>query len=521
MEHVSGNIVDIFNKRIYPGTIEVLDGEIAHIKEESNSYEHYIIPGFIDSHIHIESSMLTPSAFASIAVSHGTVATVSDPHEIANIMGLDGVYYMIRDASKTPFKSYFGAPSCVPATIYETSGSRLGVEEVETLLRDENILFLSEVMNVPGVINREQELMEKIALSIKYGKKIDGHAPGLRGEALKLYINAGITTDHESLSLEEAEEKIKNGMSIQIREGSGAKNFDTLYKLIDKYPDRCMFCSDDLHPDDLVKGHINKMVVRAVDAGINIWNVLRCASLNPVKHYGLNVGLLRKHDPADFIIVDNLKEFNILKTYIDGECVADSKGIYIDRFLPERVNNFNVGYKKEGEFSVEKCGGLINVIGAIDGELITERLLEEAENSNGEIISDTNRDILKIAVVNRYKDAPISIGFIKNFGFKEGAIASSVAHDSHNIVAVGVSNKDICRAVNLIIEHRGGLSAVSKNREKILPLPIGGIMSDRDGYTVAKDYAELNRIATKMGTTLRAPFMTLSFMALLVIPHIK
>ncbi len=518
---VKGNIVDVINQRTYSGTIIIDKGKISNIIEDRNEYKNYIIPGFIDSHIHIESSMLTPSEFARIAAIHGTVAIVADPHEIANVLGIDGVYYMLNNALKVPFKFYFGAPSCVPASPFETSGAKLDQKDVEKLLKNDKIKFLAEMMNYPGVINKNPEVMEKINLAKKYSKPIDGHAPGLIGEELYKYIKCGITTDHECFSIIEGREKIKLGMKVLIREGTGARNFDDLQTLIEENIDSCMLCSDDKHPNDLVKGHINLIVKRAIKNGINPMKVLRASSLNPIVHYNLDVGLIRIDDPADFNVVDNLNKLNILKTYINGVEVARNGTSFIPSIKPEIKNNFNIDFKKPSDFLVKSIDNKINVIVAIDGQLITERAIENPFEKNGEIISDVNRDILKICVINRYKNDKPSVGFIKNFGLKYGAIASSVAHDSHNIIAIGVTDNDICSAVNLLIENKGGLCAVGSGKKFILPLPIAGIISDRKYEWVAKKYDEIEEAAKLLGSKLKAPFMTLSFMALPVIPKLK
>jgi adenine deaminase len=518
---VSGNIVDVLNSEVYSGTLRIYNGKIIDIVREKNNYNHYIVPGFVDAHIHIESSMLPPSEFARIAAIHGTVATISDPHEIANVLGINGVRYMIKDAEAVPMKFYFGAPSCVPATDFETSGATIGLDKIEKLLKLKEIKYLGEAMNFPGVINDDPVIIKKIELAKKYSKLIDGHAPGLRGKDLRKYINAGISTDHECFSRDEALEKLRLGMKILIREGSAAKNFDELIPIVKEHYKNCMFCSDDKHPNDLIKGQINVLVKRALAYGIDIMKVLRVACVNPVLHYGLDVGMLQIGDYADFIEVDNFRDFNILKTYINGE-VAAEKGNPLIPVRPSKiVNNFNVKKKKVEDFIIPYKKGNINVIEAIDGQLITNRLILTPKTANNCVVSDIERDILKIAVANRYKEAKVAISFVKNFGLKMGALASSVAHDSHNIIVVGVDDEDICRAVNLIVENKGGISAVSEDKEIILPLPIAGIMSNEDYSKVAEKYTEIDKMAKSLGSALHAPFMTLSFMALLVITKIK
>jgi adenine deaminase len=521
MISVSGNIVDVLNSETYPGTLMISDGSIVDIIREQKDYENYIIPGLIDAHVHIESSMLIPSEFARVAVIHGTVATVSDPHEIANVLGINGVTFMIKNGETVPLKFYFGASPCVPATSFETSGASLGLEEIEELLKLDQIKYLSEVMNFPGVLNDDPVVLGKIQIAKKYGKPIDGHAPGLMGKEIEKYISTGITTDHESITRKEALEKIKLGMKILIREGSASKDFEEMIPLVEEHYESCMFCTDDKHPGDLVKGHINDLVKRALDHGIDVMKVLRVACVNPVLHYKLDVGLLHKGDSADFILVDSLDNLDILKTFINGEVVAEEGRSFISRGTSEIVNNFSVGKKKFEDFVLPYKEGNVNVIETIDHQLITNRLIVTPKIENGCAVSDVERDILKIIVVNRYRNAKVAIGFIKNFGLKVGAIASSVAHDSHNIIAVGTSDEYICRAVNLIIENSGGACAVSRDREAILPLPIAGIMSNDDYSSVAERYSEIDSMAKSLGSTLHAPFMTLSFMALLVIPSIK
>ncbi len=525
---IIGNLVDVHQKKIYAAEIKVEGERIASIipiNKSTNQPIIYILPGFIDAHIHIESSMLIPSEFARLAVVHGTVATVSDPHEIANVCGLKGVEFMIENGKTVPFKFNFGAPSCVPATTFETAGAEVNSTDVEELLRREDVLYLSEMMNFPGVLHSDAEVMKKIAAAKKYEKPVDGHAPGLRGEEAKRYIDAGISTDHECFTAEEALEKLKHGMKILIREGSAAKNFEALIDLLNDYPGQLMFCSDDKHPDSLVEGHINQLCARAVARGIDVFKVLQAACVNPVGHYKLKVGLLRENDFADFIVVKELENFDVLQTYVNGELVAEGGQSAIGNkqsAISNVVNNFSCS-KKESEDFVIMAGNnpLPSVaIEALDGQLITNKISFKPLIEYGNLVSDVANDILKIVVVNRYKDAPIAKAFIKNFGLKHGAIASSVAHDSHNIVAVGVDDESICKAVNLVIEKQGGVSCVG-NEEMILPLPVAGLMSAEDGYEVAKQYSAIDKAAKELGSTLSAPFMTLAFMALLVIPHLK
>lgn len=520
---ISGNIVDLVANRIFPGTVEVRDGLIASITPTQEPLsQQYILPGFIDAHVHVESSMLVPSEFARLAVSHGTVATVSDPHEIGNVLGIEGVRYMIQNGKQVPFHFFFGAPSCVPATSFETAGAVLTVKEIQSLFVNEKLKYLSEMMNYPGVLTRDPLVMDKIKAAEKLGLPVDGHAPGLKGEEAARYISAGISTDHECYTLEEALDKIKWGMKIIIREGSAAKNYNALHSLIGSHPDLVMFCSDDKHPNDLVKGHINELVKRSiVKHGYDALDVLRCACYHPIKHYKLDVGYLQPGQSADFIVVDNLRDFTILKNYIKGQLVAENGKTLISSTPNAVVNHFKTSLKKPEDFSIAGSSGMIQVIQALDGELITKKLEVPAKIVNDQIVADPEHDILKLVVVNRYQDAPISKAFIKGFGLKRGALASCIAHDSHNIIAVGVTDEDLCLAVNAIIENKGGISVVDNNQVEVLPLPVAGIMSPSDGYTVAENYSLLDKKAKELGSHLGAPFMTLSFMALLVIPSLK
>ncbi len=521
IQKVSGNIVDVVGKKIYSGTIHISEGNILKIVQENVTSQDYIIPGFIDAHVHVESSMLIPSEFARLAVCHGTVATISDPHEIANVLGVDGVKYMISNASKTPFKFHFGAPSCVPATKFETAGAEITVNDVKNLLNLPDIHYLTEMMNFPGVLFGDPEVLAKIKAAKDVGKPVDGHAPGLIGEDVKKYASAGITTDHECFTKEEALGKLKHGMKILIREGSAAKNFDELISLLDEYPNKIMFCSDDKHPNDLVEGHINTLAKRAVSKGCDVMNVLRATSYNVVKHYNMNVGLLQENDAADFCVVSNLKDFEVLKTYINGKLVAEQNASILNTVKEKVVNNFNCSPIKELQIKIKSNTNEVKVIAVEDGQLITKKGLAKLASENDYLKSDVTQDVLKIVVVNRYFDAPPAIAFVKNFGLQKGALASCVAHDSHNIIAIGVDDVDIVNAINIIIENKGGISLVNEKEKLILPLPVAGIMSEKDGYQVADSYDRIDLRAKELGVQLKAPYMTLSFCALLVIPSLK
>lgn len=518
---VKANLIDIISRETYPAEVFILNNKIAAIKRIEEKLDTYILPGFVDAHVHIESSMLVPSEFARIAVKHGTVGTISDPHEIANVLGISGVDYMIENAQKVPFHFYFGAPSCVPATQFETAGAVIDADDIDQLLSRKEIVYLAEMMNFPGVIYKDEEVLKKIAVAEKYGKPIDGHAPGLMGEGMKTYFDTGITTDHECFGHTEALEKLKYGVKIMIREGSAAKNFDTLLPLLKDFPDQIMFCCDDKHPDNLIESHINDHVKRALKAGHDLYDILRASSFNVVKHYKLSIGLLQVRDNADFIEIDNTEDFSILKTYINGELVAEKEESFIQSVEVPIVNNFNCSLKQPSDFKVKSEGDFIRVIEVLDGQLITHELHSKSLVKDGYAESNTEEDILKIAVVNRYYDAPVATAFIKNIGLKKGAIASCVAHDCHNIVVVGTNDDDICKAVNAIIKAKGGISLATETEELVLELPIAGIMTDLPAEEVAEVYIKLDRRAKELGSKLRAPYMSLSFMALLVIPELK
>ncbi|MBR5081078.1 MAG: adenine deaminase [Bacteroidales bacterium] len=518
---IGGQIVDLVNSRIFSGVVVIENGKITKIEEQPVGNTQYIMPGFVDAHVHIESSMLVPSEFARLATCHGTVATVSDPHEIANVLGKEGVRYMIDNGKKVPFKFFFGAPSCVPSTAFETAGSTLDANDIEELMASPDIYYLSEVMNYPGVIHEDPELMRKIAAAKNNKKPIDGHAPAVTGNDLQKYVGAGITTDHECFRLAGALEKISLGMNILIREGSAAKNFEALIPLMATHPDKLMFCSDDKHPNELVEGHIDDLVRRAIALGYNVLDVLKAGSLNAVRHYNLNVGMLQTGDDADFIVVDDLHHSVAKQTYIKGVLVAENGVSTINYKETEAPNIFKADFIKAEELFVPDEGKMIKVIDCVDGQLITKSFVTEPKVVDGGIVSDVERDILKIVVINRYNPSRPAVAFIRGFGLRRGALASSVAHDSHNIVAVGVTDKDILHAVNLLIEHTGGVTAYCSTEMVAVPLPVAGLMSNEDGYEVAAAYQNADALAKRLGSTLYAPFMTLAFMALLVIPELK
>jgi len=523
LKTISGNIVDVVARTITKGEIFIENGKIIEIKTAEDVDNQYIIPGFVDAHIHIESSMMLPAEFARYSVVHGTVACVCDPHEIANVCGVEGVDYMIENGKQSPMKFYFGAPSCVPSTHFETSGAVLDADAVEELLLRDDIHFLAEMMNFPGVIHNNKQVLLKLQAAQRIGKPVDGHAPEVSGADLEAYAAAGITTDHECMTIAEAEAKIALGMKVQIREGSAAKNFDDLLPLLSKYPDKIMFCSDDKHPDDLLKnGHIDSLVRRAVAKGYDLMDVLRICSLTPIKHYKLDVGLLQKGDDADFVVVNNLKDFKVKSTYIRGEEVSGNGVPTFPRYVPAKlINQFNAKKITVEQLNVMPTGERLKVIKVDDGQLFTRTGLKVPKIVDDNVISDIENDILKLVVYNRYQPSKPAIGFIKNIGLKRGALASTVSHDSHNIVAVGTSDEEIVSAINQIIDSKGGILACDGDRVCLLPLPVAGVMSDDEGSVIAQRYEEIDAMAKELGSTLQAPFMTVAFMSLLVIPELK
>lgn len=518
---IKANYIDIPHRSIFAAAVEVAGKKIISVKAIDETVHGYILPGFIDAHIHIESSMVLPSEFAKVAVLHGTVGTVSDPHEIANVMGVEGVHYMIENSKTVPFNFFFGAPSCVPATAFETAGASINAQQIEELMQSKDIWYLAEVMNYPAVIHRDKEIIQKVEAAHKVNKPVDGHAPGLGGVDLETYVAAGITTDHECFTAEEGLEKLKLGMHVIIREGSAAKNFDALIPLIKDFPKQIMFCSDDKHPDDLLDGHINQLVMRALALKYDLFDVLHAACVLPVKHYKLSVGLLQEGDDADFIVVNNLHEFKVEQTFIKGLCVAQNNVSAIDTITFPVINRFNRSAISPAQLQLMADHGKIKIIEAFNRQLITGCIIDTVPVENGLLIPDIEKDILKIVVVNRYAGATPAVAFIKNFGLQQGAIASCIAHDSHNIVAVGVDDESLADAINQVIEHKGGISIACTNGNEVLPLPVAGIMSNKNVAEVAEGYKSLHNKAKDLGCKLDAPYMSLSFMALLVIPSLK
>lgn len=519
---ISGTIVDVIRRKQFKGRLYIEGGVIADIQPDIDVNPVYILPGLIDSHVHVESSMLTPARFAQNAVRYGVVSTVSDPHEIANVCGVAGIEFMLENAQSTPFKFFFGVPSCVPATSFDFGGAIIEAPVIAQLFDKYKLKYLAEMMNYPGVVNQKSDVLAKLKVAIERELPIDGHAPQLTGEPLYNYVSAGIDTDHECSSLAEAEEKIIRGMKILIREGSAAKNFDELYPLIDMYPDNVMLCTDDYHPDSFESGYMNKFLIKGKELGLNFWNVLQALTINPIAHYKLDVGLVQKGDKADFIVVDNLTKFNVLQTWINGELVFDGVKPFTYISNQSSINNFCAKPISSLDLVVNYKQGQLNVIKAIDGSLLTEHLKLNPLVIDDICVQDIENDILKLVLVNRYEknDKP-QVAFVTGFGLKKGAIASSVAHDSHNIVAVGADDKDIEYAVNAVIELKGGIAASADGETFVLELPIAGLMTELPFEEVAIKYQKINDMVKLFGTQLSAPFMTLAFMSLIVIPKLK
>ncbi len=545
-------IFDVVTDTFYPARITIEDGvykEITPISINENSLvdvKGLMIPGFIDAHIHIESSMLTPAQFAKIAVRHGTTGVVCDPHEIANVLGIEGIEAMIENAKHVPFNFYFVAPSCVPATPFETSGAVLDSSDIDYLLQKDEIVALGEMMNFPGVINGDEEVLKKLEAAKKYGKPIDGHAPMLSRENLDKYIKQGINTDHECSTILEALEKKVKGMKIMVRDGSSALDMENLFNISEgnsvleyEGPMSALFrdifennvysplfdfiVSDDKHPNDLIKGHLNLSVKKAVTLGIDILKAINMVTINPAYHYGLNCGAIVEGAQADFVIVDSIYDCNVLKTYIGGECVYDGENVLFDVPEIESKNTINASKKTAADFDIyydgDECE--VNVIECFDGDLLTKKTTAKLHVKEGVVQSDIYQDVLKIAVVERYGGNTVFNAFIKGFGLKKGAIASSVAHDSHNIIVIGYTSEMMARAVNQVIDDKGGIAVVSEDFADSLPLPIAGLMSNEDAFDVAEKLALLHNMASALGCQLDAPFMTMAFMALLVIPSLK
>lgn len=525
MKLVDGNIVDILGREIFPGVISIENNIIKSITRNSEKYDRYILPGFIDAHVHIESSMLIPKEFSSVVIKNGTVAIINDPHEIANVLGIPGISFMIENSKESLVKTFFTIPSCVPSTAMDYSGGKISALEIENLIDHFPFIGLSEVMDVPGVLNNDPKVKDKIEIAVNHNLIIDGHAPQLKGKDLEKYIAAGISTDHECIDMNEALEKINLGMNILIREGSAAKNYEALKYLLKDYSDHVMFCTDDSHPSDLIHlGHIDKIVRRAIKDGFDLYNVLKIACINPIKHYRLDIGFLRINDPADFIVVNNLDSFDIISVFINGEekyhINSDQSKIDKPPVYYKSLNNFKRKPIQKEEL-IKSVQNKITCIGVLNNEIITKKIAVNIPKPFQNLESDIERDILKIVYLNRYENKPPQIAYITGIGLKKGAFASSVSHDSHNIIAVGCKDHDLLMAINTVIAEKGGLCSVIENETIILPLPIAGIMTSKSAKEVSLTWDLLIEKLKMNGCVLDSPFMTLSFMALIVIPELK
>ncbi len=525
IEETSGTVVDIEGRRLFGARVKVnTRGRIEAVLPEASPAPGFILPGFVDAHVHIESSLVAPAAFARAAVRHGTVAAVADPHEIANVLGAAGVAFMLDEAARTPFHVAFGVPSCVPATPFETAGAVLGAEAVAALLDRPGVTHLAEMMNVPGVLQGDRSVLAKLAAARARGKPIDGHAPGLRGEALRRIVRAGITTDHECLGLEEALEKAALGMKILLRRGSAARLFEPLLPVLARHPGACMFCSDDKHPGDLLAGHIDELVRIAVAAGADLFDVLRAACLNPVRHYRLDAGLLRPGDRADWIEVEDLRAFRVRRTVIGGRVLAEAGEARLPALAPLSVPNaFALRPVTAAAFRMAARPGACRLIGVRDGDLVTDAATCCPTLRDGTVVADPSRDLVKLAVINRYlPDAPPALALAAGTGLGRGAFAASVAHDSHHVIAAGVDDEALADAVNAVVAHGGGLAAAGgAAAARTLPLPLAGLMSPGTCEAAAAGHQAVDAAARACGCRLRAPFMTLSFLALPVIPALK
>ena len=538
MKTYQGHIVDVVHREIFDGELVVDNGCIVQVNRcellENGKQWPYLMPGFIDSHVHIESSMMMPVEFARVAAEHGTIGVIADPHEIANVLGVEGVDVMIHSASQAQFNFLFGAPSCVPALggDVETSGATIDSQKIAALMQRDDIGFLGEMMNFTGVLHGDSEVMAKIAAARAAGKPIDGHAPGLTPEERQRYAQAGVSTDHECTTLDEGRDCIRAGMKVIIREGSSAKDYALLHPLIDEYPDQVMLCTDDCHADDLVRGHIISIVKRALIDGHDFWNVLQAACYNPQRHYGVNWGLLQEGDPATFITVNNTGPFlGVQNTIIRGvevysynlsfgsisarrQTIADLSS-YPNRFCatPITVDDIKLDIHR---------GETKHIIRATDKSLYTGHEVIEV---TGDPMKDSHypwHEVQKVVVYNRYAQSshPV-VGLVRGFGIRHGAIASSVAHDSHNIVAIGSSDEFIVHAVNRVIEMQGGQVVITDKEMIEMALPIAGLMSPLDGHEVAYRCRLLCDMAAQTGCTMKAPFITMAFLCLPVIPELK
>ena len=529
----NAGIVNVFSGEIIPGSIAVAKGYIIGFgsypaKRVVNMKGRFVAPGFIDAHVHIESSMSCPTEFARSVLPHGTTTVAADPHEIANVLGAEGIGYMIDSSKDQPVNIYFTLPSCVPATDMETSGAKLGADDLLPFMDNCRIIALGEVMNFPGVICRDNEVLRKIEGMKKQIKPVDGHAPGLTGRDLYAYISAGIFSDHECTTEKEAKEKLNAGMHIMIREGTGAKNLEDLLPIINRQTARrVMWCTDDRHPHDIIKeGHIDYIVRSAIRMGLDPVIAIQMATINPAEYFGLNhVGAIAPGRQADLVVFSDIKNPVIEEVYFRGNLAAKEGKMLPEIKRPAPLNirsSMNIDIAKI-DFSIPALSRQARVIEVISDQIVTGQSLIKVAVSGNSAVSDIKRDILKIAVVERHKGTHnTGMGFARGFGLKQGALASSVAHDSHNIIIVGTNDEDMKTALEAVVKMGGGLAAAGNGKIlAALPLPIAGLMSLQPLKTIKEKLDNLINISREFGSSLSDPFMTLSFLALPVIPELK
>lgn len=522
--YIEGNICDLEKEEFFPGRISIKEGKIIEIKrlkinKVERKFENYILPGFIDSHCHIESSFLSPPLFGTLAISHGTVAVVADCHEIANVFGEKGIFWMLKSAKLSPFKFYWALPSCVPATKFETTPNKISAKEVKQFLKRKEFVSLGEVMDFPAVINRKKEIMDKIKIAKKFKKPIDGHCPGLSGKDLRKYISTGISTDHECTNLKEAEEKQKLGMIIQIREGSAAKNLKDLTGL--NYKRACLV-TDDLEVKDLLKGQLNKVLKKAIKLDVPFFKAIKMVTKIPARHYKLNFGEIKVGKEANLVEFKNLKDFKPQKVWIDGKLVFKNGKI----LFPIKTLNLKTAIKikeklaEDFEIKTKKEKVKVRAIEVVPNQILTKERIFEMEAINGKLESDLKRDILKIAVVNRYGKEFIGLGFVKGLGLKKGALASSVSHDSHNLICIGTNDKNIAKAIS-ILNKKGGFVFAKGNKNFRAELPLAGLMTNEKPEKLVKGIECLEKKLKLAGCKLKNPLSQIAFLALLVIPESK
>ncbi|MCX7757181.1 MAG: adenine deaminase [candidate division WOR-3 bacterium] len=538
----NARVVNVYTGESYLSNILVDRGNIIGISDDYNNAQKiidceglYALPGFIDGHIHIESSLLHPTELARLLLLNGTTTIIADPHEISNVLGSKGIDYLLNATEKLPLDVFVMIPSCVPSSNLETTGGKITVTDIKKYLQHPRVLGLAELMNFPGVITVESEVLEKIATVQASAKLIDGHCPRLKGKYLQAYIGAGIMSDHECISPQEAQEKLRLGMYLMIREGSAAKNLADLLPIITpRNIRRCLLISDDIHPDYLLKeGHLNAVLRKAVSLGLDPYSAIQMATINSAEYFRLyDRGAIAPGKKADIVFVGNLTDFNVKLVVKNGKIIIKqgefqtALPVYKD---PAVTSTMNVKPFNVAKLKVRAKTGYLNVIKVLPGQIVTEKLtvvpkvIKSSSGDSGEVVSDLERDILKVVVVERHKKTGnIGIGFVSGFGFKKGAIASSVAHDAHNIIAVGTNDLDIYLAIKEIIRLRGGLVAVSNGKIKAsLELPIAGLMSNKPCNVVAEKLQNLINICHAWQCKLENPFITLSFLALPVIPTLK